>query len=214
MKTFMKIILALFVFLMGLAPLTTTGQTHEAMQLALNIKKLDQLRKILRNMYDSYKIITDGYNRVQGVVSGNYKLHQVFLDGLYQVNPSVKNYKRVGDIIVYQGQIIKEYKRAYNRFKESGAFGPQEIAYMGEVYANLLDQSLKNLDELSMILMSGTLRMSDDERLTAVDRIHREMLDKLAFLRAFNNKTSILALQRQRQKQDIERVQRLYDIKP
>ncbi len=214
MKTLMKIILALFVVLMGLAPLTTTGQTHEAMQLALNIKKLDQLRKILRNMYDSYKIITDGYNRVQGVVNGNYKLHQVFLDGLYQVNPSVKNYKRVGDIIVYQGQIIKEYKRAYNRFKESGAFGPQEIAYMGEVYANLLDQSLKNLDELSMILMSGTLRMSDDERLTAVDRIHREMLDKLAFLRAFNNKTSILALQRQRQKQDIERMQRLYDIKP
>jgi hypothetical protein len=214
MKTLSKIILSVLVVTMGFAPLTTAGQTHEAMQLALNIKKLDQLRKILRNMYDSYKIITDGYNRVQGVVNGNYKIHQVFLDGLYQVNPSIRNYKRVSDIIIYQGQIIKEYKRAYNRFKETGVFGHPEIIYMGEVYGNLLDQSLKNLDELSLILMSGTLRMSDDERLSAIDRIHQEMLDKLAFLRAFNNKTSILAMQRQRQKQDIKRMQRLYDIKP
>lgn len=214
MKPLIKGFIVLLIFGLGLAPVNARAQTNEAIQLALNIKKLDQLRKILKNMYDSYKIITEGYNRVQGIVNGNYKIHQVFLDGLYQVNPSIRNYKRVGDIITYQTRIIKEYKRAYNRFKESKVFGAQEIVYLGGVYGNLMDQSLKNLDELSMILMSGMLRMSDDERLAAIDRIHREMLDKLSFLRSFNNKTSILALQRHRQQQDVLRMQQLYDIKP
>lgn len=214
MKPLFKGLIVLLILTLGLKPVKAVAQTNEAIQLALNIKKLDQLRKILKNMYDSYKIITEGYNRVQGIVNGNYKIHQVFLDGLYQVNPSIRSYKKVGDIISYQTRIIKEYKGAYSRFKESKVFGPQEIVYLGEVYGNLMDQSLKNLDELSMILMAGKLRMSDDERLAVIDRIYGEMLDKLAFLRSFNNKTSILALQRHRQQQELLLMQQLYDIKP
>src|SRR5436190_3638298 len=78
------------------------AQTQEATQLVLNYEKLKQLEEILDNMYKGYKILTKGYNRIKDIAEGNYTLHQVFLDGLFAVNPSVAKYKRIPDIIRYQ----------------------------------------------------------------------------------------------------------------
>src|SRR3954453_272143 len=83
------------------------GQTQEATQLILNYEKLKQLEEILDNMYKGYKILTKGYNRVKDIAEGNFNLHQVFLDGLFAVNPSVAKYQRIPDIIRYQSMLIK-----------------------------------------------------------------------------------------------------------
>ena len=69
---------------------------------------------------------------------------------------------------------------------------------MGNVYTNLFNKSLQNLDELTMVITAGKLRMSDDERLNAIDRIYIDMGDKLVFLRTFNNENNVLAIQRGR----------------
>lgn len=53
-----------------------------------------------------------------------------------------------------------------------------------------------------MIITAGKLRMSDDERLKAVDRIYNDMGDKLIFLRNFNKENNILAIQRCREMVD------------
>jgi len=130
-----------------------------------------------------------------------------------EVNSTVRNYKRVVEIISMQRQIIKEYKSANDRFRSLNVFNPQELEYFRKVYANLVERTLKNLDELIMVITSGQLRMNDAERLAAIDRIYADMQDKLLFLRHFNNKTTVLAAQRQKNLQDIEDLLRLYGIK-
>jgi len=42
---------------------------------------------------------------------------------------------------------------------------------------------VKNLDELAMVITAGKLRMSDDERLQAIDRIYASIEDQFSFLR-------------------------------
>ena len=46
--------------------------------------------------------------------------------------------------------------------------------------------------------------MSDDERLKAIDRIHKDMEDKLSFLGRFNGDVEVLILQRAKEKSNIE----------
>lgn len=46
--------------------------------------------------------------------------------------------------------------------------------------------------------------MSDDERLTAIDRIFDDVVDKMIFLRSFNKENNILAIQRGREMVDVE----------
>ena len=193
--------------------LSASAQSQEAQQLLLNVEKLAQLKSILNNMYKGYKILTQGYNTIKDISQGNFKLHEGFLDGLLAVSPAVRNYKRVADIIRYQQKIMQEHKKAFTFFKGTGRFSPEEINYMGKVYSNLFQQSLKNLDELIMVITASNLRMSDDERLQAIDRIFDDVEDKLTFLRSFNNSTKVLAIQRMQEQSEVDLLRNLHDIK-
>jgi hypothetical protein len=188
------------------------AQSEEVQQLLLNIEKLAQFKKILQNMYDGYKLLNKGYTAVKNISEGNFNIHKAFLDGLMEVSPAVKKYKRITDIINYQIRIAKEYKLAFNRVKEGKQFTADEIDYLGKVYSNLFNESLKSLDELSMIITSGKLRMSDDERLQAIDKIYQAVEDQYSFLKDFTNNTSMLSLQRKSEQAQIEMSRRLYGL--
>ncbi|WP_240377740.1 hypothetical protein [Arachidicoccus soli] len=76
------------------------------------------------------------------------------------------------------------------------------MVYISGVYNNLLEESLKNIGDLTMVVTANQLRMSDEERLSAIDHIYLSMQHKISFLRRFNNSTSILALQYAKTKKD------------
>lgn len=198
----MKKILIIIGIIFLTAPVKVVAQSAEVQQLLLNIQKLAQLKKILSNMKKGYQIVSGGYNTIKDISKGNFNLHQTFLDGLMQVSPAVRKYRRIGEIISMQGQLVKEYKSAFRRFEASNLFNANEIAYIKNVYANLFNKSLQNLEELAMIVTAGKLRMSDDERLTAIDRIFDDAEDKLVFLRTFNKENNVLAIQRGREMVD------------
>ncbi len=189
------------------------AQSAEIQQLILNIEKLSQFKKILSDMKKGYELLSGGYKTVKDMSEGNFNLHKTFLDALMQVSPVVKNYKRVGDIINFQMLLMKESKNGQNRFVKSGNFSEKEISYFEKVYGNLLSQSLRNLDELTMIITADKLRMSDDERLQAVDNIYVQMQDKLLFLRNFNASSNVLALQRAKEAKDVYASKELQELK-
>jgi hypothetical protein len=106
------------------------AQSTEIQQLLLNVEKLAQLKKILSNMKKGYEIVSTGYNTIKDISKGNFNIHQTFLDGLMQVSPTVKKYKRIAEIITCQTQLVKEYKSAFRRFDASNLFNGNEIKYM------------------------------------------------------------------------------------
>lgn len=208
MKTFTFIL----VFLASFSSLKVSAQATEIQQLLFNVEKLAQLKQILTDMKKGYEIVSAGYNTIKNISQGNFDLHKTFLDDLLKVSPTVRNYKRVAEIIQSQVMLVKEYKNANIRFKQSGSFNADEIKYLGQVYANLFKQSLKNIDDLITVVTSGSLRMSDEERLKAIDTIYASMQDKLLFLRHFNNGTTILALQRAGEKKNLNAAKILYGL--
>jgi hypothetical protein len=196
-----KCIVILWVMLLSFSA-QVVAQSTEVQQLLLNVEKLAQLKKILSNMKKGYEIVSTGYNTIKDISKGNFNLHQAFLDGLMQVSPAVRKYKRIAEIISFQTQLVKEYKSAFKRFDASNLFNENEIKYLGNVYGNLFKKSLQNLEELAMVITAGKLRMSDDERINAIDRIFDDMGDKLVFLRTFNKENNVLAIQRGREMVD------------
>ena len=209
----MKQSFLLIVFLLAGLQSKVAAQSDEVQQLILNIEKLAQFKQILSDLKKGYQIISSGYSTIKNLSEGNFQLHKAFLDRLMAVSPAVKNYKRISDIINDQVSIVREYKSAYGLFKIDNHFNSEEINYIGKVYSNLFTASLNNLNELSMVITANKLRMSDDERLAAIDGIYEDMQDKLMFLRSFNNNTRILSLQRARDKKDVGISRTIYGIK-
>jgi murein DD-endopeptidase MepM/ murein hydrolase activator NlpD len=203
--------ICILLFAFGISSISK-AQSAEVQQLLLNYEKLTQLKNILTDMKKGYQIVSKGYSTIKNIAEGNFNLHDAFINGLMAVSPEVRNYKRVPDIIQYQKNIVREYKQAFNRFRNSGNFSLNEIEYLTKVYSNLFNQSLQNLDELATVITASKLSMSDDERLKAIDRIFQDTEDKLQFLRDFNKKTAILSIQRDKEKREIEKTQQLYHL--
>jgi hypothetical protein len=181
-------------------------------QLVLDVQKLTQLKQILSDMYTAYTVVSQGYDNIKNLSQGTFSLHKVFLDGLLAVSPVVQNYVKVTDIINKQVLLVKEYKAANSYYRSNGHFTSAELDYFSAMYANLFNGSLKNLDELAMVITANQLRMSDAERLAAIDRIDRDITGKLSFLRLFNNSASLQSAQRTRDDNDVEALQSLYGI--
>ncbi|TXI80587.1 MAG: TerB family tellurite resistance protein [Crocinitomicaceae bacterium] len=192
---------------------TCFSQSQEAKQLLLNVEKLAQLKLMLSHMKTGYQILEKGYTSIKNISQGNFNLHRDFLDGLLQVSPAVKQYSKVADIIRVQLKLVKESKAALAEFRGSKQFTIAEIEYLGNVYANLLKECLKTLDELAMVVTAGKLRMSDDERLQAIDKIYDEVMEQYTFLNEFNNGTAILSLQREKEKMDIDLMRKVHGLK-
>jgi hypothetical protein len=149
------------------------GQTIAQLttQLSLDIQKLSHMKSMLSDMYTAYTVIDKGYSEVKEIAKGNFDLHKAFLDGLLLVSPEVRNYTRVVDIIEAEASLVKESGAARNRFRSDGHFTAAELDYLGSLYDVFLKHGLDRLSELTMILTDGQLRMSDSERLGAVDRV-------------------------------------------
>jgi len=188
------------------------AQSFEIQQLLLDCEKLTQLKDIYSDMKKGYEILSEGYNAVKDISEGNFDLHKLFLDDLLKTSPAVQKYQKIADIINCQLQIMSEYDKAYNRFKQDDNYSADEIIYIGKVYSKLIDESVKGLSDLTTVITDGVLRASDDERLNQIDKLDAEMKDRLHFLRYFNNNTTILSLQRERERNDANTVKGIYGL--
>ncbi|TXK33756.1 TerB family tellurite resistance protein [Pontibacter qinzhouensis] len=189
------------------------AQAEEAQQLLLNVAKLSQLRQIVSDMRQGYELISKGYGTIVSLSEGNFTLHETFLDGLLAVNPAVRDYRQVAAIIRCQRSLLSEYRSAYDRFRQQGDFSPDELRYLTSVYGNLFNQSLRLLDKLTLVLTARELRMSDGERLQAIDAIFSQMQERLEFLRHFNRQATLLALQRQKEHRQVRALQQLHGLR-
>ncbi|MDQ2753441.1 MAG: TerB family tellurite resistance protein [Bacteroidota bacterium] len=208
-----KIKILLMLLMLNIVITESKAQSYEVQCLVLDCSKLAQLKSILSDMKKGYEVLTKGYDDVKDISEGNFHLHKEFLDNLMKVSPVVKNYKKVSDIISDQLSLIKEYKRAWQRFNKDKNFNSKELQYIGTVYNHLTKESLKNLEDLTVIISPNIFRMSDDERLHRIDELADDMHDKLTFLRQFNGKASVLSVQRLHEQNDAGSLQKLYGIK-
>ena len=190
-----------------------SGQVQEMQQLLLDIEKLTQMKSILSDMKTGYQIYEQGYGSISSLSKGNFNLHQTYLNGLLAISPAVKNYARIADILTMQASLISEYKRKQALFRQSGSFSVSELSYISDVYTRLVSQTLNDAGELADVLMAGKLRMSDAERIKAIDRIYTGSSERLQFLRSFNNQGVVISLQRIKEAGDSQTLNRLYGIK-
>lgn len=183
-------------------------------QLLLDVQKLAQLKQILTDMYNAYTVVHQGYENVKNLSQGTFTLHKTFLDGLLAVSPSVSSYAKVADIVNKEALLIQEYEGANKYLNGTGQFSDQELVYFGNVYANLIQASLKNVEELGMVLTAGELRMNDAERLSAIDRMDGNISGQLDYLRKFDNQAAVEAAQRQQAVNDQATLRALYGLGP
>lgn len=208
----MKKLAVLLVLLIDIKAIPCRAQsTSDWIQiLTLDVQKLEELKGILQDMRKSYEILDKGYTEIRDLARGRFNLHKAFLDALLAVSPSVRNYQRIGAILDGEYQLVMEYRQARQEARGSDLFTAQELDYFDRMYNTVYKRSLQSLDELTMVITDGALRMSDAQRLRSIDRVYATVSDQLRAVRQLRQDASLQMMQRQHEKNELNFLRSMY----
>jgi len=168
---------------------------------------LQNAQKQVENVLSKLKLdeISDWTKKQKDLYKGYY-------EELAKVKSIITYYQRIKDITKKQTRLVQEYERAWNLFKQDTHFKNNEIQYMERVYSGILEESLKNMDQIFLILDSFSTQMSDLKRLEIINEAADQIDANYDDLTLFNQQNVMLSLQRAKTEADVNQVKQFYGI--
>ena len=139
-------------------------------------------------------------------------LYKGYYEELAKVKSIITYYQRIKEITAKQARLVQEYERAWNLFRQDTHFKDSEIQYMERVYTGILEESVKNIDQIFLILDSFATQMSDLKRLEIINKAADEIDENYDDLTMFNRQNILLSLQRAKTESDVKQVKQFYGI--
>ncbi|MBS1512793.1 MAG: hypothetical protein JST86_18265 [Bacteroidetes bacterium] len=203
----------LFAFHLSNAQTTDEWLNQKATQKKYLLQQIAALQVYLGYAKKGYNISTSGINTIRNIKNGDFNLHRDFFNRLKNVNPAIRRYAKVADIIAYQIKIIRQTKVTLQQIRETKQFTEAELDYCNKVFDNLMDECIKTVEELILVTTSGELEMTDDERLKRIDGLYADIQDKYSFTCSFSEDMGLLAVQRLGELMEINRSKLINGIK-
>ncbi|MBZ4033928.1 conjugal transfer protein TraI [Flavobacterium sp. 17A] len=168
---------------------------------------LQNAQKQVENVLSKLKLdeISDWTQKQKDLYKGYY-------EELAKVKSIITYYQRIREITRKQTQLVQEYERAWNLFKQDTHFKDSEIQYMERVYTGILEESMKNIDQIFLILDSFATQMSDLKRLEIINKAADQIDENYDDLTMFNQQNILLSLQRAKTEADVKQVKQFYGI--
>ncbi|MBC9795359.1 hypothetical protein IBL28_05245 [Sinomicrobium sp. FJxs] len=177
------------------------------------IQQIVALQMYIGYARKGYSIAKDGLNFIGDLKNGEVNFHSDYFQSLEKVNPNIKQYAQVTEIMVLQYQMTREYSQSLKQLNQSKAFNEKELEYLCGVFERTLDFSLDTLNELIEICTNGDLEMTDDARLERIDLLYNQMLEHYGFYQEFSKESKQLALARLQEKGDTQKIRLMYNLK-
>ncbi|MFT2010984.1 hypothetical protein ACMA1I_20090 [Pontibacter sp. 13R65] len=176
------------------------------------VQQIAALQAYAGTLRQGYEIAGYGINTVQQIKNGDLGLHQAFFGSLKKVNPVIGNSARVADILSLQAGILRHFGQTLQALRKDKLLLEEELAYLEQVKAKLLQACLQDLETLWLVLSSEELEMKDEKRLRKLEALHTALRDRHQFTQAFLREAQALALQRAKEKREAQTGKRLHGI--
>jgi len=139
-------------------------------------------------------------------------LYRDYYEELTKVKSIITYYQRIREVTKKQTALVAQYEKAWRLLRQDNHFKDTEIRYMEHVYSGILGESLKNMDQIFLILDSFTTQMSDIKRLEIINEAADQVDAAYDDLLAFNEQNIMLSLQRAKTEQEARQVREFYGI--
>lgn len=168
---------------------------------------LQNAQKVLENQLSKLKLaeIATWTEKQKELYSGYY-------NELWQIKSTISYYKRIKELTEKQVAIVDEFKWARNLFKQDKHFNAEELSHMEQVYTGIMDASVKNLDQILLVVSSFKTQMSDAKRLEIINEAADKMHENYNDLKRFNTQNITLSIQRAKSLDETVVLKQLYGI--
>lgn len=128
-----------------------------------------------------YQIADKGLGTINDIKNGDLSIHKTFFGSLKAVNPNIRKYSRVSEILLIQVETLTSFRRTTALIQRSGMYGEQELEYIKRVFDKILESCTLILGELGDLVTDGRLELKDNERLQRIEHLYKEILSTYAF---------------------------------
>jgi len=168
---------------------------------------LQNAQKELENIMSKLQL-----DEISNWVDKQRKLYADYYGELWQVKRAISDYDQVKEIIRLQAKMVSEYSQAYGQFKQDGHFSSEELDHMVQVYTGILSESLKNVDQVLLVVNSLVTQMDDAARMEIINKASSAIQKNYNDLQRFNHQNVLLSLQRGKDSNDLKVIKKLYGI--
>tara|TARA_B100000953_G_scaffold295247_1_gene286167 strand:- start:1266 stop:1955 length:690 start_codon:yes stop_codon:yes gene_type:complete len=138
--------------------------------------------------------------------------YREYYEELAKVKAIISYYQRIRDITQKQVRLVNEYQHAWQLIQQDDHFTSDEIEYMSRVYSGILEESLNNIDQITLIVQSFTTTMSDAKRLEIINNAADQVDANYDDLMRFNQQNVLLSLSRAKTSIEVQTVKKLYGL--
>lgn len=167
--------------------------------------KLQNAQKVLENKLSELKL-----KEIAEWTEKHRKLYQEYYDELWQVRNIIAAYERIRKIIERQERIVSEYNRAWKTVKNDNHFTESEIDYLYRAYSGILKESVRNLDQVLLVINSFKTQMTDAKRIEIITKAGDAIDKNYDDLMALNAYVTNMSMHRAKDKHDLEMLRKLY----
>jgi hypothetical protein len=168
---------------------------------------LQDAQKTLENTLSELKL-----GEIGDWVEKQRKLYADYFEELDKVKTVIADYHRIKEITSMEASMLSQYKSAYALFQQDSHFTAAELDYMYRVYSGILDESLKNIDQLAAVINSFATQMTDESRVRIIDQVVRNVETSYLDLQQFGNQNKMISLERSKSEQEVSVVKMLYGL--
>lgn len=170
------------------------------------VAQIEALNAFESSVRQGYTMMKGEWTAISNWKNGEFTLHQDYYTSLSNVNPAVKSDPDVTAIQSEQQTIIS----LFSALQRLSGLLPYEQNYVQRVTVSLLRSCDADLQQLQKVLESGTLTMSDDERLKQIAKLQAAMLDKYRFTQSFCNSVRLLVIARNQEINEVRTLNQVY----
>lgn len=160
-----------------------------------------------------YEIGRDGLTLIGDLKNVDFNLHKDYFGSLASVNPEIKRYSKVAEILVMQLRILEMNRSTMREIESVAEMDKSEKDYCRLVFGRVLEDCGQSMDKLINIAVSGKVVMKDNERLERIDWIYLEVVDIYSFSKIFSDEVIQLVGSKQAEQNEVERSRMLNGIK-
>jgi len=168
---------------------------------------LQNAQKQLENTMSKLKL-----TEISDWVEKQRSQYEQYYSELWKVRNAISYYKRVKNIVSMQADMIDLYRQKFALFSQDNRFRPQQLQSMQQVYDGMLDRSLKNLEELSVVINSFATEMTDAERLAIISRVSDNIEEVYADMKAYNRSNALYSVSQARSQQEATGLRKMYGL--
>jgi len=213
MKSLLLISVLAFASLSVRAQLWNELFRQKKTQIKYSLKQIAALKIYASYIKQGYRIVQDGLTFIGDVENGHFQLDGKYFNSLSNVSPSIKKDLRIKDIEMYARGAMTLSVSGKRQVEVNSPLTNMDKATIINMFNNAVADCTVITTELSDIITSGELELTDNNRLTRITNLLDRAEGLFHFVQHFSASVQFYQAQVKNEKRGIIGFSKWYGIK-